>query len=118
MNNCEDKIKASCPPNSPYAACVRTEVTIPEFSTLTSTCNSIQEVEGDMYTLIGNIKEEINLTSITSDCETLPISKTVLTLIQYLIDNVCTQKTQIEALITQNAAQALEITQLQSQVCP
>lgn len=118
MNNCEDKIKASCPPSSPYANCVRTEVEIPEFSTLGVGCFSIQEVESDMYTLIGNIKNEINLASLTSDCQTLPTTKTVVTLIDFLLEGYCTQKTQIDALIAQNSAQALAITALQESNCP
>jgi len=117
MNNCEDKIKLSCPPNL-YANCVRSEVEIPEFSTLINGCYSVQEVENDLYTLIGNIKEEINLTSITSDCDTLPTTKTVFTLIEYLVNSVCTQKIQIDALIAQNSAQALAITALQESNCP
>jgi len=117
-NTCEDKIRLSCPPNSPFANCVRTEVEIPEFSTLSSQCNSVQEVENDMYTLIGEIKEEIDLTSITSECGTLPTTKTVLTLIEYLINRDCVQQTQIDALIAQNITQATEILALQNETCP
>lgn len=116
--NCNDKIKMSCPPNAPYANCVKTEVEIPEFSTLGSGCFSVQEVETDMYTLIGNIKNEINLAALTSECQTLPTTKTVANLINFLLEGYCTQKTQIDALLVQNDAQALEIAQLQSQVCP
>lgn len=117
MNNCEDKIKLSCPPNSPYANCVRSEATIPEFSTLGDGCFSVQEIENDVYTLLGDIKNEINLSSLTSDCQTLPTTKTVVNLIQFLLDGYCTQKTQIEALVTQNTSQAAEILALQSNIC-
>lgn len=116
--NCNDKIRHTCPPNSPYASCIRSEVEIPEFSTITSQCRSVDEVLGDVYTLIGNIKEEINLSSIASDCETLPTTKTVVTLIEYLINSVCTQKTQIDALIDQNDEQAELIENLRLRICP
>ena len=116
--NCNDKIKYTCPPNSPYANCVRTEVSIPEFSILTNSgCYSVQEIEQDLYTLIGGIKDELNLTTIASECQTLPTTKTVVTLIDFLLEGYCTQKTQIEALITQNATQAAEILALQQNLC-
>lgn len=116
--NCNDKIRHTCPPSSPYAACVKTEVVIPEFSTLTTDCNSVQDVELDLYTLIGNIKSELNLTALTSECQTLPTTKTVATLIDFLLEGHCTQKTQIDALIVQNSTQAEQILALQSSVCP
>lgn len=103
--NCNDKIRHTCPPSSPYAACVKTEVVRPSFSTLSSSCNSVQDVELDLYTLIGNIKSELNLTAITSECQTLPTTKTVFTLIDFLLEGYCTQKAQIDALIAQNTLQ-------------
>jgi hypothetical protein len=118
MNNCNIPIKMTCPPNSPYASCVRSEVDIPEFSVITSQCNSVDEVLEDVYTLIGSIKSELNLTSLASDCQTLPTVKTVATLIDFLLDGYCAQKTQIDALIAQNITQASQILALQSSVCP
>lgn len=118
MNNCEDKIRLSCPPNSPFANCVKTEVTPPTFSTLTTTCNSVQEIEVDMYALIGGIKLEIDLSAITTTCGTLPVLKNVKTLIQYLVSRDCAQQVQIDALIAQNATQASQIANLQPNVCP
>ena len=118
MNNCEDKLKLSCPANSPYANCVRSEVTPPEFSTLTNSCNSVDEVLTDTYSIVEDIKTELNLSTITSDCQTLPLTKTVYTLIDFLLDGYCTQKTQIEALIAENLVQAAQILNLQNSVCP
>ena len=117
--NCNDKINLTCPPDSPYANCVRTEVIIPEFSPLLQNgCYSVQEIEQDLYTLIGDIKDELNVTSITSECQTLPTIKTVSTLIDFLLEGYCTQKAQIDALIAENATQAAEILALQSSICP
>lgn len=116
--NCNDKIRHTCPPSSPYASCVKTEVVIPEFSTLGEGCFSVQDVELDLYTLIGNIKSELNLTALTSECQTLPTTKTVSTLIDFLLEGYCTQKAQIDALIAQNSTQAEQILALQSSVCP
>ena len=66
--NRNDKITLTCPPNSPYANCVRTEVIIPEFSPLLQNgCYNVQEIEQDLYTLIGDIKDELDLTTLSSN---------------------------------------------------
>lgn len=117
-NTCENKLKLSCPPDSPFANCVRTEVVIPEFSTLQNSCNSVQEVEEDMYTLIGEIKEEIDMSEVTSTCYTLPIEKTVKSLIEAILARLCAQQQEIEDLTTQVATQAEEILALQENNCP
>ena len=117
--NRNDKITLTCPPNSPYANCVRTEVIIPEFSPLLQNgCYNVQEIEQDLYTLIGDIKDELDLTTLTSECQTLPTVKTVITLIQFLLDDRCILKTQIDDLIAQNVTQDAEILALQSSICP
>ena len=118
MNNCEDKILYSCPPSSPFAKCVKTELTPPSFSGLTGNCHDVQEIEENLYTLIGGIKTEIDLTTLTTTCLTLPTVKNVKTLMQYLINRDCAQQVQIDALIAQNAIQALQITALQLNNCP
>ncbi len=116
-NNCENKIKLSCPPDSPFANCVRTEVTIPEFSTLQNSCNSVQEVEEDMYTLIGEIKEEIDLSGIVSQCDTLPTDRKVASMMQFVIDTLCIQEEKINELVAQVNTQAAQIADLQANIC-
>jgi hypothetical protein len=116
MNNCENKIKLSCPPNL-EANCVKTDVVVPAFSTLTTDCNSVKEVETDMYTLIGNIKEEIDVTGVTSECETLPVEKTVKTLIEFLIQRDCEQQAEIASMQTQIATMQAQILALQENQC-
>lgn len=117
-NNCEDKIKLSCPPNSPSANCVKTGVQPPTFSSLINTCNSVQEVETDMYTLIGGIKTEIDLSAITTICGILPIPKNVKTLIQYLVNRDCTQQALIEALTIRVTTLETKVTAIQANPCP
>jgi hypothetical protein len=116
-NNCEDKIKYSCS-SIVFANCVKTEVEPPVFSSLTNNCNTVQEVEEDVYNLIDEIKQELNLTSIVTTCGTLPTIKNIKTLIEYLIIKNCEQQIQIDNLITQNTTQATQIAVLQATPCP
>ena len=117
MNNCEDKTTLSCPPNSPFASCIKTEVVPPVFSSLTNTCNTVQQVETDIYLILTSIKTELDLSTATSSCQTLPTIKNVKTLIQFLLNRDCAQQTQIDTLIAQNTTQANQITALQSNLC-
>ena len=118
MNNCEDKILYSCPPSSPFAKCVKTELTPPSFSGLTGNCHDVQQIEENLYTLIGGIKTEIDLTGITSTCGTLPVIKDVKTLIQYLVNRDCTQQLQINDLIARVILLEGKVTVLQATPCP
>lgn len=117
-NNCEDKITLACPPNAPFANCVKTEVVPPIFSSLNSTCNSVQDVEKDMYAILSAIKLEIDLAATTSTCTTFPALKNVKTLIQQLYDEICA----IKAINTTQASQILtlqtQFAQIQANLCP
>jgi hypothetical protein len=116
MEECGNKIKQSCD-GSMYAICVKSELTPPSYSNLTQ-CFSTEEVDIDQYSILTNIKNEIDLLLVTSTCGILPTVKNTKTLIQYLIDRDCAQQLQIDALITQNTIQATQILNLQSNPCP
>lgn len=87
--NKEDKIKLSCPPNL-YANCVHSEITIPTFSTLTTQCQSVDEILADTYTLIGNIKDDINVSALINGCITFTTPKTASSVISQLYTKICT----------------------------
>ena len=103
--NCNDKIKHTCGTKN-YATCIEYQGTVSDNTTLTQTsCLDVEDVAEDLYAMIDIIKSELNLTSLTSECQTLPTIKTVFTLIDFLLEGYCTQKTQIDALIAQNTLQ-------------
>jgi len=117
MSDCNNKIKHTCGTKN-FATCIEYQGIVSDNTTLIQTsCLDAEDVIEDLYAIVDIVKEEINLSSITSDCDTLPTTKTVLTLIGYLVNNVCIQKAQIDALITQNATQAAEILALQENIC-
>lgn len=117
-NNCENKINLSCPPNSPYANCVRSEVTPPEFSTLTSECNSVDEVLSDLYEVIGGIKEEIDFSSLENTCITFTLPKTPLSVITQMYNKLCELESIVESQAEVIATHTNQIENLQNSECP
>lgn len=115
--SCEDKIKMRCK-KSP-ASCINYEAEIPEFSSIFGDeCTSIEEVAEDQYFLIGEIKSEIDLTNLDEGCLELPTDNNTKKMFQYLIDTICGQAQQIQALLSVQETQAQQITALQNQQCP
>lgn len=76
MKNCGNKVKNTCG-EKVYATCVYYEEVVPAFSddsiTRTTTyvdadCITLEETTEDTYTLIGAIKDEIDLSALGEDC--------------------------------------------------
>ena len=112
---CYKKNKHACGTIN-YDTCIKVEATLPEFSLLED-CISLDEVIEEVYTFIGEIREEIDVTTVTS-CETLPTEKTVKTLIQFLLDRDCAQQELIEEMQATIVSMQLAITLLQEGTCP
>ena len=109
------KNKHACGTKS-YATCIEYQGNLPEFSLLED-CVDLEETTEELYTLIGDIKEEIDVTTVTS-CETLPAEKTVKTLIQFLLDRDCVQQELIEEMQATIVSMQLAITALEANICP
>jgi hypothetical protein len=116
-NKCEDKITFACAPGQ-FARCVKTEVVPPSFSSLTTTCNTVQDVEVDVYGILAAIKLETDLTAITATCGTLPTIKNIKTLIQYLVNRDCTQQALIDALTVRVTTLETQMAVQQARICP
>ena len=112
---CYKKNKHACGTIN-YDTCIKVEATLPEFSLLED-CISLDEVIEEVYTFIGEIREEIDVTTVTS-CETLPVEKTVKTLIQFLLDRDCAQQELIEEMQATIVSMQSAITALQANICP
>lgn len=93
---CNDKTGQRC--NKVFGACVSYEKELPTFSQIENDCPSIEEVGEDLYNLVGEIKEEIDLSSLRRECITFPTERTVLSVMQALIDKICAQQTEINSL--------------------
>lgn len=106
MSNCINKIKNKCG-TILYSECVSYEEAIPEFSNLFEEgCLNISETTGDIYTLIGEMKEEINLTDLEGSCITFTEPKTVTTVVTQLYNKMC----ELEATILSQSATITNLT--------
>lgn len=114
---CNDKIKQRC--TKVLATCTSYEGTIPQFSDLyTEDCVSIEDTTQDLYSLIGDIKNDINFSSLTFSCLTAPQTINPKTVVQLLINTLCAQKELIEDLQSNIAKLQEQVQDLQEQNCP
>ena len=65
MKNCGNKVKNTCGEKT-YATCTYYEEVVPAFSSLAEEdCITLEQTTDDTYTLIGEIKDEIDLSDLT-----------------------------------------------------
>lgn len=112
---CNDKLKQRC--TKTEANCTRYRRELPSFSELTD-CVTIEETTEELYNLVGEIKEETDLTGLTYDCGTLPENKSIKSLIQFLLDRDCAQQEAIETMQTTIDTMQQQIEDLETNTCP
>jgi hypothetical protein len=66
MSNCNNRVKQTCGSIN-YATCISYETELPTFSELGG-CVSIEETTEELYNLVGEIKEEIDLSELGEKC--------------------------------------------------
>ena len=64
--SCQSKVKHTCTGSIQYALCTQYETDLPEFSELE--CPSIEETTEELYNLVGEIKEETDLSELGEKC--------------------------------------------------
>ena len=64
--SCQSKVKHTCTGSIQYALCTQYETDLPEFSELE--CPSIEETTEELYNLVGEIKEETDLSELGERC--------------------------------------------------
>jgi len=112
------KIKHNCGKKN-YAKCINYEGEVPEFTNLEDTdCLDIEEVIEDAYSLIEDIKEEIDLSDLDNECFTIPQNTKTKELFQLLINKICEQESTISELQETITTIQGQITDLQENNCP
>ncbi len=101
MKNCGSKIKHTCAEKN-YATCIYYELEVPDFSSLVGEdCITLEETTEDMYTLIGDIKSEIDLSALGQDCITHGVNpKTVKNVLLKYEQEICDLKDRVNTLET------------------
>ena len=64
--SCQSKVKHTCTGSIQYALCTSYETELPEFSELE--CPSIEETTEELYNLVGEIKEQTDLSELGEKC--------------------------------------------------
>jgi len=116
--SCKDKIKYTCSGNKVYAVCTEYQGTIPIFSYLTLGCLDVEEVLEDTYHILSDIKNDIDVTSMTNDCITFTTPKTVKSVIEQMYDKICELKAKNDAQDIVIAALTTRVTNIENNNCP
>ena len=64
--SCQSKVKHTCTGSIQYALCTSYQTELPEFSELE--CPSIEETTEELYNLVGEIKEQTDLSELGERC--------------------------------------------------
>lgn len=97
---CNNKISQKCG-TVVYSPCVKYELEVPEISSLYEEgCLSIEDTTKDLYNLVEDVYEGINLSGLGTKCLSyVPAAKVKDILIKYE-EEICTLKTKVETLET------------------
>lgn len=104
MTNCGNKTKHTCAEKN-YATCIHYEESIPTFSDLYGEdCVTVEETIDDLYTLLTEVKAEINLSALGDDCITTYTETEGKVLVKDAIlkleEELCNLKAEVEILKT------------------
>lgn len=113
-----DKINLRCQEPKQSSKCISYEGDLPDFSELEQPCTDMEQVEEEQYNLIKEIRENTDVSQLTSDCITYPTERTVLNVLQAMQDKICEMEGLIESLQQTVATQQEEIEDLQQNICP
>lgn len=104
MKNCNGKTKHTCGDKS-YATCVYYEKQIPEFSDLREEeCITIEETTEDVYSILGQMKDELLLSELGQLCLTYVSGSEVNSIKKVLLkyeQEICLLKEKVEELETE-----------------
>lgn len=96
---CNNTVKHTCPETG-YATCIAYETILPEFSELEG-CVSIEDTTTELYTLVGDIKDETDLSALGELCLSYTMVEGKLIVKNALLkfeEKICELETQIENL--------------------
>lgn len=101
MKNCGNKIKHTCAEKN-YATCVYYELDVPNFSSLVDEdCKTLEETTEDQYTILEDIKSEIDLSDLGENCLIYEVTpKTVKSVLLQYEQKICDLEAEVEILKT------------------
>lgn len=96
-----NKTKHTCgDPN--YATCVTYEKELPDFTKITDNCYTIEETTEDQYLILGDIKEEIDLSELGEQCLSYVLDENDKIVVKNVLlkyeEKICEMETKITEL--------------------
>lgn len=98
--SCQSKLKHTCTGSIQYALCTAYETDLPEFSELE--CPSIEETTEELYNLVGEIKEETDLSELGEKCLEYLLDKNDKIVVKNVLlkfeEEICNLKEELETV--------------------
>src|SRR5699024_202091 len=101
MNCYENDIKDTCFQEQ-YASCVYYEKNLPDFTKIEEDCVTIEDTTEDIYNIISDIKEELDISGLGNKCITYPTDKNINTVLQQQEQEICELKQKVQDLESGN----------------
>lgn len=95
-----NKIKNTCV-DKQYATCVYYELSLPEISDLDSSCVTIEETTKELYSFIEEVKTDISLEGIVTDCEDLS-ELSIKDIFELQQNKICELENELEDISNKN----------------
>ncbi len=114
MCNCKQK----CTGSLLFSACTKYEKELPTFSKITDECVSIEDTTEDIYSIIGDLKSDIDVTGLENTCITFTEPKTPSSVIEDMYNELCSLKELVETQNTTISELTSRIVDLETNNCP
>lgn len=114
---CNQAIDLTCGGSKQYAACVKYEGVLPQWSSLDQ-CANLKETTSELYSEVESIKQNIDLSTIDLNCLTLSGEKNIKNLVQLLLDKVCILEQANTDLTNSVTTLQQQVQDLQQNNCP
>lgn len=103
--SCNKKISNTCGSKN-YAPCVYYELDLPNFSSIEDECVTIEDTTSDIYDLIKDIREQLDLSSLGDDCLTYTLDSQDRVVVKNALlkieEKYCELETKVTALENTN----------------
>jgi len=101
-----------------YATCVYYEESVPAFSSLVETeCITLEDTTLDIYSILEDLKDVLNVTSLSAGCLTYPTTPSLLQVLTVHQQEICDLKSYNATLNTTIETMQQQIEDLQNNNC-
>lgn len=96
---CNKKVSNTCGTKN-YATCVYYELDLPDFTEITGDCITIEETTQELYNLIKDVREQLDLSSLGDDCLTYPLDDQDRIIVKNALKSIEEKLCELEASVS------------------